>query len=52
VISLAAGTKVFLACRPVDMPTEYPQYNKGNGYYAVFFADTDGLKLEFVYTPD
>jgi glyoxylase I family protein len=36
----------------LDVPTEYPQYNKGNGYYAVFFADTDGLKLEFAYTPD
>jgi hypothetical protein len=21
------------------------------GYYAVFFADPDGLKLEYVYTP-
>ena len=36
----------------LDVPTEYPQYNKGNGYYAVFFADTDGLKLEFAYTSD
>jgi glyoxylase I family protein len=29
----------------------YPQYNNGGGYYAVFFADPDGLKLECVYTP-
>jgi glyoxylase I family protein len=32
-------------------PSDYPQYNKGRGYYAVFFADPDGLKLEFVFTP-
>jgi catechol 2,3-dioxygenase-like lactoylglutathione lyase family enzyme len=35
----------------VDAPAEYPQYNGGKGYYAVFFADADGLKLEYVYTP-
>jgi catechol 2,3-dioxygenase-like lactoylglutathione lyase family enzyme len=23
----------------------------GNGYYAVFFADPDGIKFEFVYSP-
>ena len=28
----------------LDAPAEYPQY--GKGYYAVFFADPDGLKLE------
>jgi glyoxylase I family protein len=33
----------------LDPPAEYPQY--AQGYYAVFFADPDGLKLEFVYTP-
>ena len=33
----------------LDPPAEYPQY--GNGYYAVFFADPDGLKLEFVHLP-
>ena len=31
----------------LDAPAEYPQY--GAGYYAVFFADPDGLKLEFVH---
>lgn len=31
----------------LDVPAEYPQY--GRGYYAVFFADPDGLKLEYVY---
>jgi len=35
----------------LDAPTEYSQYNKGRGYYAVFFADADRLKLECVYTP-
>lgn len=33
----------------LDPPTEYPQYNP-RGYYAVFFADPDGLKLEYVWT--
>ena len=31
----------------LDAPAEYPEY--GPGYYAVFFADPDGLKLEFVF---
>jgi glyoxylase I family protein len=42
---LSAGAAI------LDPPAEYPQYNKGRGYYAVFFADADGLKLECVYTP-
>lgn len=33
----------------LDPPAEYPEY--GKGYYAVMFADPDGLKLEFVYEP-
>jgi catechol 2,3-dioxygenase-like lactoylglutathione lyase family enzyme len=33
----------------LDPPADYPQY--APGYYAVFFADPDGLKLEYVYTP-
>jgi glyoxylase I family protein len=33
----------------LDAPAEYPQYNP-QGYYAVFFADPDGLKLEYVWT--
>lgn len=33
----------------LDAPADYPQY--GEGYYAVFFADPDGLKLEYVFTP-
>jgi hypothetical protein len=39
------------ACFALAPRSEYPQYNKGRGYYAVFFADPDGLKLECVYTP-
>jgi catechol 2,3-dioxygenase-like lactoylglutathione lyase family enzyme len=33
----------------LDAPAEYPRY--GAGYYAVFFADPDGLKLEYVFKP-
>jgi catechol 2,3-dioxygenase-like lactoylglutathione lyase family enzyme len=33
----------------LDPPQEYPDY--GAGYYALFFADPDGMKLEYVYTP-
>jgi glyoxylase I family protein len=33
----------------LDPPREYPEYVPG--YYAVFFADPDGLKLEFVHIP-
>ncbi len=35
----------------LDPPKDYPEYNQGKGYYAVFFADEDGLKLEYVWTP-
>jgi catechol 2,3-dioxygenase-like lactoylglutathione lyase family enzyme len=33
----------------LDEPANYPAY--GDGYYAVFFSDPDGIKLEFVYQP-
>ena len=33
----------------LDPPADYPQYREG--YYALFFVDPDGLKLEFVHTP-
>jgi glyoxylase I family protein len=33
----------------LDAPKLYPEY--GEGYYAVFFADRDGLKLEYCYVP-
>ncbi len=34
----------------LDPPAAYPQY--GPTYYAVFFADPDGLKLEYVHKPE
>jgi glyoxylase I family protein len=34
----------------LDAPAEYPQY--AEGYYAVFFADPDGIKLELVHMPN
>ncbi len=34
----------------VDKPAFYEKYTKG--YYAVFFLDPDGMKLEYVYTPE
>jgi glyoxylase I family protein len=33
----------------LDSPREYPEYVPG--YYAAFFADPDGIKLELVYLP-
>ncbi len=33
-------------CRILDAPVECPEH--GRGYYATFFEDPDGLKLEFV----
>jgi glyoxylase I family protein len=33
----------------LDPPADYPAY--GKGYYAVFFIDPDGIKLEFVHLP-
>lgn len=33
----------------LDPPAAYPQY--GPHYYAVFFSDPDGIKLELVYYP-
>ena len=33
-----------------DPPVECPEY--GDGYFATFFFDPDGIKLEVTYTPD
>ena len=33
----------------LDPPAHYPQYSEG--YYAVFFTDPDGLKLEYCFVP-
>jgi len=41
---------VDLGAEILDPPADYPQY--APGYYAVFFTDPDGLKLELVYQPD
>lgn len=38
-----------LGARVLDPPADYPEY--APGYYAVFFADPDGIKLEYVFTP-
>lgn len=42
---------VAFGARILDAPADYPQYNDARGYYAVFFTDPDGLKLEYVWTP-
>ena len=34
----------------LDSPAEYNQY--APGYYAVFFSDPDGIKLELVHMPN
>ena len=34
----------------LDAPASYEKYTLG--YYAVFFLDPDGIKLEYVYTPE
>ena len=34
----------------VDAPADYDDWC--TGYFAVFFTDPDGLKLEFVHIPD
>jgi len=39
-----------LGATVLDPPADYPRY--GRGYYAVFFSDPDGLKLEYVYKPE
>ncbi len=33
----------------LDAPAHYPEYS--DGYYAVFFSDPDGLKLEYCFVP-
>jgi len=39
---------VALGVTVLDAPAEYPY---SPGYYAVFFADPDGMKLEYVHSP-
>jgi catechol 2,3-dioxygenase-like lactoylglutathione lyase family enzyme len=40
---------VELGVEILDPPADYPEYARG--YYAVFVADPDGIKLEYVFTP-
>ncbi|HEY4369259.1 MAG TPA: VOC family protein [Steroidobacteraceae bacterium] len=52
--SRAAVTKLHTELQLADMvildtPAEYPDY--AQQYFAVFFADPDGIKLEYVYSP-
>jgi glyoxylase I family protein len=37
-------------CHIEDAPCDCPEY--GDGYYATFFTDPDGLKYEFVINPN
>ena len=37
-------------CQVEDPPCDCPEY--GEGYYATFFTDPDGLKYEFVINPN
>jgi catechol 2,3-dioxygenase-like lactoylglutathione lyase family enzyme len=44
------GLLTEIGAKVVDPPADYPDY--GDGYYAVFFLDPDGLKLEgMVFDP-
>ena len=43
------GELVTLGVEILDAPAFYEHY--APGYYAVFFADPDGMKLEYVHTP-
>ena len=45
------GLLVGIGADVLDAPAEYPDYGYGAGYYALFFADPDELKLEFVHWP-
>jgi glyoxylase I family protein len=37
-----------MGAQVLDAPAEYPYFP---GYYAVYFTDPDGMKIEFVYCP-
>ncbi|HVN91864.1 MAG TPA: VOC family protein [Candidatus Binataceae bacterium] len=37
-----------IGARVLDPPAEYPYFP---GYYAVYFCDPDGIKMEFVHWP-
>ena len=48
-VDTAHASLLALGVRILDAPADYPQY--ADGYYAVFFVDPDGIKLEYVHTP-
>jgi glyoxylase I family protein len=48
-VDLAAERLAHLGALITDGPRLYPEYV--SGYYAVFFRDPDGIKLEIVSTP-
>ncbi len=48
-VDAAYASLLQLGVSILDAPADYPAY--APGYYAVFFSDPDGLKLEYVYTP-
>jgi glyoxylase I family protein len=41
----------WLRAREVELESEPQEYTYSPGYYAVFFYDPDGLKLEVVHVP-
>ncbi len=45
------GFHAFLAAHAVKVLDPPAEYDYTPGYYAVFFADPDGLKLELVHEP-
>ncbi|KAG0367304.1 Glyoxalase/Bleomycin resistance protein/Dihydroxybiphenyl dioxygenase [Gamsiella multidivaricata] len=44
-----ANKSTISASAILDKPALYPQYSEG--YYAVFFTDPDGVKLELAFIP-
>jgi len=43
-------TLIAMEATILNPPRDYPQYE--TDYYAVFFLDPNGIKLEYVFTPD
>ncbi|KAF9081363.1 hypothetical protein BGX27_004955 [Mortierella sp. AM989] len=50
IVQFQEANKAITASVILDKPALYPQY--GPGYYAVFFTDVDGIKLEIASVPD
>ncbi|KAF9173606.1 hypothetical protein BGX21_011154 [Mortierella sp. AD011] len=49
VVQFQEANKDMSASIILDKPASYPQYSPG--YYAVFFTDPDGVKIELVHIP-